>query len=49
MGGEKNFFLLSHGSDFQVVLDGAEPIIRVEGSGTLREHGWVGVLKIPKP
>jgi hypothetical protein len=48
MGGEKNFLMLSHGSDFKVVLDGAEPIIRVEGSGALGQHRWIGVLEIPK-
>jgi hypothetical protein len=48
VSGEDNFLIVSHSSDFQVVFNGAEPIICVEGSGTLGEHGWVGVLEIPK-
>jgi hypothetical protein len=48
VSGKKNFLLFSHSGDFKVVLDGAEPVVRVEGSGALGEHGWVSVLEIPK-
>jgi hypothetical protein len=41
--------MFSHGSDFKVVLDGAEPIIRIEGSGAFGKHRGIGILKIPKP
>jgi hypothetical protein len=48
VSGEKNFLVISYRGDFKVVFNGAEPIIRVEGSDTLGEHGRVGILKVPK-
>jgi hypothetical protein len=48
MGGEEDFLVVSHGSYFQVVFNGAEPIVCIERSGTLGEHGWICVLEVPK-
>jgi hypothetical protein len=48
VGGKNYLLLFSNSSYLQVVLDGAEPVVSVEGCGALREHRRVGVLKVPK-
>jgi hypothetical protein len=46
--GEKHLLVLSNIGYLQIVLDGAEPIVRIERCSALREHKWVGVLKVPQ-
>jgi hypothetical protein len=45
VGGKQNFLIVSNSGDFQVVFNGAEPIVRNKWFNALRELGRVGVLK----
>jgi hypothetical protein len=46
MGAEKHLLMLSNIGYLQIVLDGAEPVVRIGRCSALREHKWVGVLKV---
>ena len=46
MSGQRDFFLVADTGDQQVVVDGAEPVVRIKWLDTLGKQGWVGVLKI---
>jgi hypothetical protein len=46
MGGEQDLLIVADSGNLQVVLDGAKPIIGVEGFSALGEDGWIGALEI---
>jgi hypothetical protein len=48
VGGIEHLLVLSNSRIFKLVLDGAEPIIGVQGFGGLGECWRVGVLKVSK-
>jgi hypothetical protein len=48
VGGVEHFLVLSNSRIFELVLDGAEPIVGVQRFGGLGEGWRVGVLEIPK-
>jgi hypothetical protein len=45
VGGKQNFLIVSNNGDFQVVFNGAEPIVHIKWFNALGEHRRVGVLK----
>jgi hypothetical protein len=48
LGGVEHILVLSNSRIVEPVLDGAEPIVSVQGLGGLSEGWRVGVLEIPK-
>ena len=48
MSSESDLFFIAHMGNQQIILNGAEPVVRVEGSDTLGEHRGIGVLKVPQ-
>ena len=46
VSGKGDFFFIANTGDQQVVLDGAEPVIRIKWLDTLGKERWVGVLKV---
>ena len=42
----QHFLILSHSSNFQIVVDGAKSIIGLQWVKSLGVGGWVGLLKI---
>jgi hypothetical protein len=48
MGGVEHLLVLSNSRIFELVLDGAEPIVGVQRFGGLGECWRVGVLETPK-
>jgi hypothetical protein len=48
MGGVEHLLVRSNSRIFELVLDGAEPIVGVQWFGGLGEGWRVGVLEIPK-
>jgi hypothetical protein len=48
VGGIEHFLVLSNSRILELVLDGAELVVSVQGFGGLSEGWRVGVLEIPK-
>jgi hypothetical protein len=48
VGGVEHFLVLSNSPILELVLDGAELVVSVQGFGGLSEGWRVGVLEIPK-
>jgi hypothetical protein len=46
MSGKQNLLIIADSGNLQVVLNGAKPIIGVEGFSALGEDRWVGALEI---
>jgi hypothetical protein len=44
--GEKNLLIVSNSCNFQIVLNGAQLVVRIKGCNALGEHRWVGVLEV---
>jgi hypothetical protein len=45
VGSKQDFLIVFDTGDFQVVFNGAEPIVRIKWFNALGEHGRVGVLE----
>jgi hypothetical protein len=48
VSGIEHLFILSNSRILELVLDGAEPVIGIQGLGRLGEGRRVGVLEVPK-
>ena len=48
MGSQGNLLIVAHTGNQQIVLDSAEPVVRIERLDTLGESRGIGVLKIPQ-